>query len=327
MYYALCLALCLAVMFLVMTGMSMVCMAGLRYLDLRRVSPALRASLLFMIRALPAALAGMAALGFALPAFLRFEPAASNEFVGLRLLALATLGASVLVSMMVRALRILRTTLLLRKQWSAQGERIAAPEAGVPVYCVEGPGPLMAVIGILRPRIFVARRFVQALSVEEFSAALEHEMAHVRSGDNFKQLFLKITRPPRRLNIFHIADAAWTNASEVAADESALARGASALDLSSALVKAGRVGASTTLCEAVAASHLLPIAAQSAFEVRVTHLQELLEDTGGPQPAVQANGLERHSATLLWLFLLLTYAASFNAVLPWMHEALEFLVR
>jgi Zn-dependent protease with chaperone function len=327
MYYALCLALCLAVMFLVMTGTSMMCMAWLRYLDLRRVSPSLQASILFMIRALPAGLAALAALGFALPAFLRFEPASSSEFVGLRLLALAALGASLLAAMMVRAFRILRATMLLRDQWSARGERIAVPDIDLPVYCVEDSGSLLAVVGIFRPRIFVARRFAQALSREELSAALAHEMAHVRSFDNFKQLFLKITRPPRRLNIFQITDAAWTSASEVAADEIALSSGASALDLSSALVKAGRLGANTAMCEAVAVSHLLPIVTGSSFEMRVTHLQGLLEENNDPRPASKTSGFGRHSATALWILLLLTYAASFNAVLPWMHEALEFLVR
>ncbi|MBZ5521312.1 MAG: M48 family metalloprotease [Acidobacteriia bacterium] len=327
MYYTLCLALCLAVMFLVITGTSMLCMACLRYLDLRRVSPSMRASILFMIRALPAVLAGIVAFGFALPAFLRFEPQSSGEFVGARLLALASMGAFLLVAMTVRAVRILRATMLLRKQWSARGEKLTVEGVNLPVYCVEGSGSLMAVIGIFRPRIFVARRFVQALSGEELSAALAHEMAHVRSFDNFKQFFLKITRPPHWLNIFRVTDAAWTNASEVAADENALTSGASALDLSSALVKAGRLGANSALCEAVAASHLLPTATQSSFEVRVAHLQRLLEENSGPRAAVNISAIERHRTTLLWMFLLLAYAASFNAVLPWIHEALEFLVQ
>lgn len=325
MYYALCLALCLAVMFLVATGTLMICMAGLRYLDLRRVSPSMRASILFMIRALPVALAAIVAFGFALPAFLRFEPESSNEFVGTRLLALASMGAFLLAAMLVRAIRILLATMILRNQWSARCERLAVANVDLPVYCIEGSGTWMAVIGIFRPRIYIARRFAQALSKDELSAALAHEMAHVRSFDNFKQFFLKITRPPRWLNIFRITDAAWTNASEIAADESALKSGASALDLSSALVKAGRLGANAAMCDAVAASHLLPAVTQSAFEVRVAHLQDLLEER--PQPAVTLSGLERHGAMLLWASLALAYAASFHAVLPWFHEALEFLVQ
>jgi hypothetical protein len=229
--------------------------------------------------------------------------------------------------MTVRAIRILRATMLLRKQWSAHGEELSVEGIGLPVYCVDGAGSLLAVIGIFRPRIFVARRFVQALSAEELSAALAHEMAHVRSFDNFKQLFLKITRPPRGLSLLHITDAAWTNASELAADENALTSGASALDLSSALIKAGRLGMGSAMCETVAASHLLPAATQSAFEVRVAHLQELLETNAGSPPAAKATGLERHNTTLLWMFLLLAYLMSFNAVLPWIHEALEFLVQ
>ena len=328
MYYALGVALCLAVMFLVMSCAMMACAACLRFLDLRRVSLPARAGILFLIRALPAALAVTVALGFALPAFLRFEPRSSGEFVGFRLLLLAVPGALALSAMAVRAARLLLATSRLDRQWSAQAERLTARGVRLPVYCVEDSGSLMAVIGIFRPRIFVARRFVDTLTSEELSAALAHEIAHVRAFDNLKQFFLKITRAPRWMSSFRMTDAAWTNASEVAADENALAGGASALDLSSALVKAGRLGSRTALCEAVAASHLLPAVSQSSFELRVAHLRELLEHEGRRETAGMCSGMiARYGPALLCLSLLLAYAVSFNTVLPWIHEGLEVLAR
>ena len=268
MYYALGLALSLAVIFLVMSGTAMLCAAGLRFLDLRRVSPSAGAGILFAIRSLPVALAAIATFGFALPAFFRFEPRSSEEFIGMRLLALAAMGATLLGAMAVRAVRILSATARLRRQWLGRAEALAVEGMDLPVYAVDNPGPLMAVIGIFRPEIYVAQRFADTLSPEELSAALAHEVAHVRSFDNFKKLFLKITRAPRWLSSFHLTDTAWTNASEVAADEIALAGGASAIDLSAALVKAGRLGAYPALCEA-AISHLLPDVTQSSFELRV----------------------------------------------------------
>src|SRR5205807_4824700 len=101
-------------------------------------------------------------------------------------------------------------------------------------------------------------------------------IAHVSSLDNLKQFLLRITRLPRW------TDAAWTNASEIAADESALARGASVLDLSSALVKVGRLSHGCPLREPVVASHLLPVTTGSSLEMRVTHLQRLLEGRSQP---------------------------------------------
>lgn len=328
MYYALGLALCLAVMFLVMSCAMMACAACLRVLDLRRVSLSARAGILFLIRAVPAALAATMAVGFALPAFLRFEPRSSGEFVGFRLLMLAVPGAVVLSTMAMRAARLLYATSRLNRQWSAKAQTLSVPGVQLPVYCVDDSESLMAVIGIFRPRIFVARRFAETLTAEELSAAVAHEIAHVRAFDNLRQLFLKITRAPRWMSSFRMTDAAWTNASEVAADETALSHGASALDLSSALIKAGRLGSRTALCEAVAASHLLPAVNQSSFELRVAHLRELLEqDNGRDAVRIQSHPAIQYGPGLVCLSLLLAYAVSFNAMLPWIHECLEVLAR
>lgn len=324
MYYALGSALCLAVIFLVMAATAMLCAAGLRFLDLRRFSPSAVAGILFAIRALPVTLAAVVAFGFALPAFFRFEPRSSGEFIGMRLLSLAAMGAAVLGAMTARALRILRATARLRRQWLAQAVSLTVEGLDLPVYSVNTPGPLMAVIGIFHPEIFVARRFAGALTPEELSAALAHEMAHVRSLDNLKRLFLKISRAPQWLISFHLSDTAWTNASEVAADEAALASGASAIDLSSALVKAGRLGANPALCEA-AVSHLLPDVTRSSFELRVAHLREVLEENSGVTSGARTGG--RYHTALFFFSLLAVYVISFNAVLPWFHEVLEILAR
>ena len=118
-------------------------------------------------------------------------------------------------------------------------------------------------------------------------------------------------------------DIDWTNASEIAADEAALARGASVLDLSSALIKVGRLGKGVSRHDAIVASHLLPASPGSSMEVRVTHLQKLLE--GHCQPHTTAG--HKYYGILSALVLLLSYVTCVNAALPWIHEALEFLVR
>ena len=192
----------------------------------------------------------------------------------------------------------------------------------VPVYRVENGAPLMAVTGIFRPRIFVAREITETLSQDELRASLAHEMAHVSSFDNLKQLLLKITRAPRWLKALHNADAEWTSASEIAADHDALAEGASVLDLSSALIKVGRLNRPLAGREAVA-SHLVPTACGSSLENRVTCLSEMLEGTG----AAPARGVKRGHLVLPVIIALAAYLACINTVLPAVHEALEFLVR
>jgi Zn-dependent protease with chaperone function len=165
------------------------------------------------------------------------------------------------------------------------------------------------------------------LSAEELSAAIAHERAHVRSFDNLKQILLKVTRLPRWLkpNTSGATDTAWINASEVAADEAALAAGASPLDLSGALVKVARLTRRPVVGEAVAASHLLPVACGSAIEARMSHLQELLEDTA-PASGTKKQG-RRYPALLSLVLFTIAYVACVNAALPWVHEALESLVR
>src|SRR5258708_10692497 len=181
MYYALGVALCLAVMFLVMSCAMMACATCLRFLDLRRVSLPARAGILFLIRALRAALAATVAVGFALPAFLRFEPRSSGEFVGFRLLMLAVPGAVALITMAVRGARLLLATSRLERRWSAQAERLTVRGVPLPVYCVEDSGALMAVIGIFRPRVFVGPRLAPTPTSEERPAALPPHIPPTRS--------------------------------------------------------------------------------------------------------------------------------------------------
>jgi Zn-dependent protease with chaperone function len=327
MFYALALVLCLAVLFIVAAGASIFCAAGLyagkRWLYFLPTRS--RANLLFMLRAMPFFLAGLVTLGLALPAFLRFEPRASHEIMGPRLLALAVLGAFVLGAIAVRTLRIIRATHRAQKQWRIHSRRLQIESVRVPVYCAGMPCPLFAVTGMFRPKIFVAQAVIEKLSPGELDAALAHELAHVSALDNLKQLILKATTLPRWLRLFANSDAIWLNNSEMAADECALASGVSAMDLSSALVKVGGLIRQVPAGNLIAASHLLPITAQSGLETRVNHLRKLLES----EDQVLGTRPKRRKYWPVFSFFLLVacYAICLNSALPWMHEILERLVR
>jgi Zn-dependent protease with chaperone function len=326
MFYELAVFLCLAVLFIVMAGTSLVSAAALwaATRSSRLLAPISRANLLFALRVLPLFLAVLFTVGFALPAFLRFEPRSSGEAMSWHLPVLAALGAVALSAIVVRALTVLRATSRAQRQWLANARLMKLEGVPLPIYCMDAPSPLLAVTGIFRPRIFVARAVAEVLSSKELSAAIAHEMAHVTALDNLKQFVLKISRPPRWLKIFSKSDAVWLNASEMAADEGALAKGASSLELSSALVKVGRMSRQVSVNSLVAASHLLPVTAESSLAMRVTHLQDLLENDR--QPIAR-----RSTGGAFWIgsfaAVALAYLVCMNAILPWMHEALEFLVR
>lgn len=329
MFYSLATALCFAVLFIVLAGSSLLSAGGLwtARRALGSMSPRTGANLLFAIRTFPLFLAVLVTLGFALPAFLRFEPRRSGEIMGFRLLLLAGLGGLVIAGIVIRALRVIWTTHRAQNQWRAHSRRLQPEGTRVPVYCSHGASPLLAVTGVFRPKIFVAHNVTQSLSAQELSAAIAHEIAHVSSLDNLKQLVLKITQLPRWLNLFRSSDIAWLNTSEMAADEGALASGASALDLSSALVKVGRLGRQAEVADLVAASHLLPVMAESSIAVRVMHLKKLLESDGQATHLQPGHGKNNHWTFASLALFVLGYAVCVNAILPWIHDALELLVR
>jgi Zn-dependent protease with chaperone function len=322
MFYALCIALCLAALFLVVTGTNMLCMGSwwlLRPL-FRRVGPQASANLMFTIRALPLVLGVLVTFGFVLPAFLKFEPRSTGELMNRPLFVLAALGALMLLVMGIRGLRLVWATMLAQREWRMASRELHIQGIDAPVYRVAGSSALLAVSGVLRPKIFIGTEVVDSLTPHELSAALTHEMAHVRALDNLKQFLLRVTRLPLW------TDVDWTNVSEIAADEAALTQGASVLDLSAALIKVGRLSHARPTREAIVASHLLPVATGSSMEIRVTHLQKLLEGKCHPHHDAGSAG-RKYYRILPILLLVVSYGACVNAALPWIHEAIEFLVR
>jgi beta-lactamase regulating signal transducer with metallopeptidase domain len=334
MFYALAITICLAMLFLAMAGTLLLWLPLCRVFKpvIARVAnaatPRAAANFLFAVRTLPLFFAAAVTVGFALPAFLRFEPRATSEGLSVKLALLSAAGAFILAAMAIRATRVLRATARMEKRWQEHSRQSLVSGSRVPVYCVDSDSSLLAVTGFFGPRVFVARKVTQALSSDELSAALAHEMAHVNYFDNLRQLALKVTRPPRWFGRLWagnpaIDDAAWSGASEVAADEAAITSGVSALDLAGALVKIGTMRRDTALGSLVA-SHLLPEAPVSALEMRVVRLKKALDN---PQNRSVRGGHKHLSGLCLIALTVFVYLSCVNMVLPAIHEALEFLVR
>jgi beta-lactamase regulating signal transducer with metallopeptidase domain len=261
------------------------------------------------------------AFGLALPAFIEFEPYSTTEGMGLRLTTLAVMGALAALGMAARGIGILRATRKAHREWRERAQRIDITGLRAPVYRVDNAASLLAVTGIFRPRIFVAGDIIEALSADELKAALTHEMAHVSSFDNLKQLLLKITRAPRWLKPLYNVDPAWASAAEIAADRGALAEGASVIDLSSALIKVGRLKRPAAGGQLIA-SHMVPSACSGSLERRIACLSEILAGT----EAAPVRGMKLRMVVPLMIILAL-YLACIPAILPAVHDALEFLVR
>src|SRR5436190_8005474 len=209
----------------------------------RRWSARVRARVVFAMRVGPPALALLTVLGLVIPYSLSHEPYSSGEIVSGKLGALALISLVGVVLALWRGLKSWRATRMLLKQWLDGAQPIRIAGVNIPTFCIEHPFPVIAVVGSLHPRLFVARRVLDSLSDEEMLAAIAHESGHLDARDNLRRILIRACRD--MLTIVpcgRALDRAWSENAEAAADESAATRGpAVALNLASALIEIARM--------------------------------------------------------------------------------------
>lgn len=210
----------------------------------RRKSAEQRAQIIFALRVLPTVAAILAVAAFLLPAYVLFEPHASDETVTFKLGALALVSLIGIGAAFYRVFGSWQSTRRLLNDWLSNSEQIALGDVSIPVYAIEHPFPVIAVVGTIRPRLFIARQIFSTLSEEEISATLRHEYGHLAARDNLKRTVLRVCRDllvfapfARRL------DRIWAENAESAADEYAARAGGNltAINLAAALVKIARI--------------------------------------------------------------------------------------
>ena len=326
MFYFIAVVECLTVNFLVLTCASLVCLPASRLVArwTRHRHPGTQANILFAMRVLPAGLAALLAFGFALPGFILFEPRPSNDYIGPLQIAVATAGGLFFVSMVSRITRAMWANFQVTRYWKTRSTRVQISGIDAPTYAVNGIPSLFVVVGLLRPCVFVGKEIIQQFSAEEMAAAAAHEMAHIRSRDNLKQLLMEVSRPPAWLRPLGLPDDKWIDAAELAADHSTLAAGNKPLQLASALVKVGKLRNSIVAHLAVGA-HLVPAHCSPRLETRITHLISLA-DHG------LISGTQQFSRRMVYSFaiasvtlFILWYAAAAPVLLHAAEEALDVL--
>jgi beta-lactamase regulating signal transducer with metallopeptidase domain len=197
---------------------------------------------IFLIRMLPASGSALVVMGLVLPAFWSFEPRATSETVGPVLALFVVLAGVLLASGLRRALLSWVDTRRLERRWKSAAVGGASLELPVRAYRVPCEMPLAALVGVVRPRLFVSEAFMSALSDGERRAVIAHEAGHLRSLDNFKRTLMRLA--PDALSFSPTGrelEQAWAVAAEEAADDHAAGPDRSrSLDLASALLKASR---------------------------------------------------------------------------------------
>lgn len=246
---------------------------------LRKCSARTRAEILFVMRIGPPVIAIVAIAAFMIPSYLKYEPHSTNEYVSWKLGALAALSAIGVGLAAWRGFRSWLATRSLLRDWLASSKRIEINGIRVPTFVLSHSFPIIAVVGAIRPRLFIATHVLESLSDEELAAAIAHEYGHLAAGDNFKRSVMRISRAALLIiPCGRSLDRAWSEASESAADEYAAQESSFvALNLASALVRIARMipkGQRQVMPAAVSA-FLIGSEDAPGVKVRVRRLVEL----------------------------------------------------
>lgn len=210
---------------------------------LRRCGVGRSAGSLLALRLLPTALALLVVFGLMVPAFVLHEPHETEETIGGPLAFLAALAALQLLAGLWRGCGAGLATWRLQRDWFRNARQTLLPGLDRPAHVIECAFPVVALVGLRRPRLFVAESVMRALDAAELSAVIAHERAHLRAGDTLRALLWRAC--PDLLGLLPSArrlQRDWSQATEEAADDAAVAgQPARALDLAGALLKLGRL--------------------------------------------------------------------------------------
>jgi Zn-dependent protease with chaperone function len=273
------------------------------------------ADLLFILRVLPLALSSAVTLGFTLPSFLLLEPRSTNEAIGSAPLALGfccliLIGVGVARAGMAQLrasqalVKWLDGSMLMESEITESGE-------AVPIFRTGKDAPTLTVAGVCAPKVLVSEATFAMLNPAELRTALRHEIAHAIRYDNLKKLVFRFSVFPAMAGLEH----AWSEETEIAADDAAVSSFHDALDLAAALIKVSRLGAIESSGELTMAL----LHSSTALRARVQRLVAWKK--------------ERNPQTQSWLYAfpaaaaVVVLVATYGSVLNQMHAVTEWLVR
>jgi len=248
--------------------------------------PAIAARVLLAMRLLPAVAALAVVVLFCVPSYLWFEPEATED-VGLICLIAAVAGAACWAGSALRGMSAMRRAKQYSRRFECAGHEICVGDENV--WVMDEAGGLLALAGIVRPRMVASREVLRELSPEQLEAALLHERAHRISRDNLKRLLLLVapgvlplSKRPAGLSAL---ERAWARFTEWAADDRAVEGDQTrSVALASALVRVARMNGSNPGSHALVTSL---IADGEDLEARVDRLlraepSSVHPESGGP---------------------------------------------
>ena len=333
MYYLIGICISLAAFFAANAAGSLVTAGAWRILRplAHKLSPAARTDLIFALRTIPSALALACVATLLLPAYFKYEPAHAEESVSFKLALLALVSAAGFGLAAWHAAASFVATRRVRRGLMRRAAPLELPGVRVPAFTVEHHLPLIAVVGVCRPRLFVASHLFDVLGTDEISAAIAHELGHISARDNLKRTLMHVCRDvlpyapyARRL------EREWAAQSESAADEFAARAGGAqaAISLASTIVKIARLMPETGIRETSAAIAML-VDGEAGVAQRVDRLLAFADATTGVEGDARShNHLVRHVATLSYLLILFStiLLATQHDVTRTLYAALEHVI-
>ena len=265
----------------------------------------------------PALVAAFFVVALFVPSYWRYEPRESVEGFDLSLTILAAIALLILLA---AACRGIVSWLKARRRvnlWMAHARPMQTTAGALPAFLVGVDQPMLALVGVLRPKLLITRGLLDALTPAELEAAVAHEIGHQRSFDNLKRLVMAAA--PDCLTYFHTArriERRWAAAAEHSADRISGPNVAAArCALASALVKVARLTPATI-------DHAEPISALISGGEIAARVQRLLSDDDGVPPA------RAWTARVgLGIACALISVVTYGPLLRLIHELTEVLVR
>jgi Zn-dependent protease with chaperone function len=333
MFAARCIGVSLAVFVLLYVCLSLAISRGWELLCrlFPRASARSSADFLFALRILPLAFASAVTVAFTIPSFLLLEPHATDEAIGRAPLALGLCCLLLLGAGMARAaLAQMKASRALVKWLEGstmmESSTLKACEmdsqeletrAAVPVFRTGNNAPTFTVAGLCAPKVLVSEAAVAALNPPELRTALRHEIAHARRYDNLKKLLFRFSTFPGMAGL----ENAWSEQTEMAADDAAVSSFRDALDLAAALIKVSRLG-HVECCELTTAL----LHSSTALSARVQRLVAWDKMVWDKMRTTRSN-TSWHYMLPAAAVTVLGVVATYGTVLNKMHAVTEWLVR
>lgn len=275
---------------------------------------------LVRLRIIPAAAAIAITCAAVVPAFVLFEPEHASETAGPVVIVLAAITLMQAAASAVIALTTSMRTRAAARHWLRDGAVLEVdPPAGVPAYVIDSLAPIVALVGVFKPRLIAARSVIDACTTSELTAIVAHERGHLHARDNLKRWLMACAPDALRwTRIHHEIETAWHDAAEDAADDAATCGDAlSRIDLAALIVKIARLAPAPSWREATVSPFVEP----GGLRRRVRRLL-----AGGMPTGEKPNGGRRSKLVVVSAMLAGASIVTQPSTLERLYSAIEALI-